>query len=106
MITEKQYKKALDIVRQYQEQLNKRNVTGTFKISLSDIIFGTRGLHCEKITNLNDEQLGKLEDDISEIVGSVEYANIEEMGYLVIEWKKWNIDKKDEQAVCEILNCL
>lgn len=108
MITKKEYKKALHIVEQYQKQLNKPAVIGTFKILLADIKFDIYGFNCCKIKHLTDEQHDKLTDKLSDIGKAVSWTNTEEMDYLVVCWigLDGTFDKKEREVICKILNCL
>lgn len=108
MITKKQYEKALAVVKQYHEQLNKPAVTGKFKILLADISFNINGFSCTKIKHLTDEQHEVLYKKLQAIGKTVSWSNTEEMNYLNVSWVGtdgvWN--KKEREAICKILNCL
>lgn len=108
MITKKEYKKALHIVEQYQKQLNKPAVIGTFKILLADIHFSIHGFSCYKIKYLTDKQHEKLTDKLDDLGKSVIWTNTEEMNYLTVNWigLDGTYNKKEQKAICKILNCL
>lgn len=106
MITKKQYEKALTVIKQYREQLNKPAVIGTFKISFDDVERNWNGFSVPKITQMSDKKLMELQDKLFEI-GTCNYTNIEEYGYLTVGWEhKYTMTDDEVKRVVEILNCL
>jgi len=106
MITKKQYEKALTVIKQYREQLNKPAVIGTFKISFDDVERSWNGFSVPKITQMSDEKLMELQDKLFEI-GTCNYTNIEEYSYLTVGWEhKYTMTDDEVKRVVEILNCL
>lgn len=106
MITKKQYEKALTVIKQYREQLNKPAVIGTFKISFDDVERSWNGFSVPKITQMSDKKLMELQDKLFEI-GTCNYTNIEEYRYLTVGWEhKYTMTDDEVKRVVEILNCL
>jgi len=108
MITKKQYERALTVIKQYKEQSNKPDITGTPEIILADISFNIYGFSCTKIKHLTDEQHELLYRKLQKIGKSVSWSNTEEMNYLSVCWigtdGVWTIEERE--AICKVLNSL
>lgn len=75
-------------------------------ITVADITFSIKGFYITKITkNLSDNTLRKIEEEISENVHSVIWANVEYIGYLCVSWQYINsCNKEQQEKVCKIIN--
>lgn len=78
------------------------------KINQKDLDFTSQSVSIYKITEgqLNDNQLNELEDYLTEAGFNVDWANTEEMGYLVISFRGWINSTRDiiRDLVCEKLS--
>lgn len=77
------------------------------EILMTDIEETHGGFSCTKIEHLSDTQLTELEQQLSEGVRSVSWANTEEHRHLVVSWSGGRITKMtdaEKQKVVQILN--
>lgn len=76
------------------------------KLVLDDIRFSHKGFFIEKITKLSEKKLAEIEQKLTENIKSVEWANIDDIGFLSVSWiGLFGCYKAEEQkAVIDTLN--
>lgn len=86
MITEKQYKKALAIVKAYRKQSSPSIVKKRFTIDDLVISEGTIDVPSLTLDNFSEDDCHKLYNLISEKIKKVEWCNVDSLGYLTISF--------------------
>jgi len=76
-------------------------------IKKEDIVFSIYGFSVSCITKATDSKLNKLEEQLSESICSVEWANIDDLQYLTVSWIHTKILTEEQtEKLLSILNKL
>ena len=76
-------------------------------LTANDIQFSPKGFYIAAIKNASDKKLSKLEDILSEQLFPVEWANIDDLGYLSVSWRQSHfLTHTQEEQVCKIINSI
>ena len=104
MITEKQYKKALSIVKEYRNQLSLSVVRERFSLDDLELSQGSIGVPSCTMQNFSEEDCYKLYDLISEKIKGCEWCNVDDAGYLTISFYRTRM--LTDEMIDVTLDCL
>lgn len=80
------------------------------RVETEDVFFWWGGFSCEKIKRASSKELDEIEDMLTQEFShryGVDFANVEEMGYLQVSWRdKFTFSEKEKQSVIKILNSI
>lgn len=104
MITEKQYKKALRIVKAYREQLCKNAVIGSFSLQDLDELSGTIQIPKLKEGIVDDGFAAWLEEQLDIKKHPVKWVSLDDMGFISISFSDGRVTDERMVMVLDILN--
>ena len=104
MITEKQYKKALAIIKEYRKQLSLSIVRERFSLDDLELLHGAIGVPSCTINNFSEDDCNRLDDLISEKIRGVEWCNVDDVGYLIVSF--YRATKLNDEMIEVTLDCL
>ena len=74
-------------------------------ITINDINFNIHGFMCPKIKKIAEEKLIIIDRTLSKKITSVDYVNMDDMGFLTVGWENiQNIDEDKKQKIVKIIN--
>lgn len=107
MLTEKEYKKALSIVKEYRNQLGLSVIKERFSIDDLELSQCSIGVPSCTIINFSEDDCYRLYDLISEKIGCVEWCNVDDAGYLTISfYRKTMLTDEMIEVTLDCLNTL
>lgn len=104
MITEKEYKKALFIVKEYRKQSSLSVIKEHFTIDDLELTQGSIGVPSCTIINFSENDCHRLYDLISEKITCVEWCNVDDAGYLTISF--YRTTELTDEMIEVTLDCL
>ena len=104
MITEKQYLKAKQIIKDYERQLRQYRVSRSF--SADDLVIMSYSIQVPSLTmkEVDEDFASTLQDKITEQGFSVDFVSLDDFGHISVAFRRQEIEERHIEAVLKALN--